>query len=596
MTAAIGGMTIAITGTPTGHTAIVPLLGFDGQVPKPSAIRDRAERARALVLIGLVTLTIAGAITAAALRSEWGTVAALGACLVIELGLGRVSPFAVTMTRQANAGPPVRTALRMLAVVLLAGRCLSGSLLVAAAVTAAAVTALVIAIEAARLAIARVRRLPLVTRNIDLGDLTLPRPLPRLVMDPVGLDAAAPLLAAVGLALAIHHSGSAPVAGVGLGGATAVVLAPVVVLAASLLTLVRAKLRTRLTEAAVAAIEQLRPEVLLYFAATPEELYQLRMWLRPLAELDHPVAVVVRSYEVFDALADVTVPVICTPYNGTIAALPLPSRVAGLFVTHSGNNLSLIRRPEVRSVFIGHGDSDKPDSVNPFARVYDEVWVAGPLGRRRYEQAAIGVRDAALVEIGRPPITVVERPPTVPPTVVYAPTWEGWGDDPHHSSLAHVGVDVVERLSARPDIRVRYRAHPLAGRRDRDVRAAHERILQLVEAVPPEETLSETFASSAGLVGDVSSVINEYLPYDRPYAVVDTRGIGPDMFGARFPSTRGGFVLSLDLGGLDEFVAAVLGGADATRTIRRELVADALGDPATSQRRFANAVSRLLSG
>ena len=34
------------------------------------------------------------------------------------------------------------------------------------------------------------------------------------------------------------------------------------------------------------AIEDLQPEVLLYFAATPEELYQLRMWLRPLAELE----------------------------------------------------------------------------------------------------------------------------------------------------------------------------------------------------------------------------------------------------------------------------------------------------------------------
>jgi hypothetical protein len=320
------------------------------------------------------------------------------------------------------------------------------------------------------------------------------------------------------------------------------------------------------------------------------------MWLRPLAELDHRVAVVLRSYQVFDALDDVTVPVICTPYNGTIASLPLPSRVAGLFVTHSGNNLSLIRRPEVRSVFIGHGDSDKPDSVNPFARVYDEVWVAGPLGRRRYEQAAVGVRDAAIVEIGRPPITVLQQAPAVPPTVVYAPTWEGWGDDPHHSSLPHVGVELVERLASLPDIQVRYRPHPLTGRRNRDVRAAHERILELVAVVPAEESLSDTFAASSGLIGDVSSVINEYLPYDRPYAVVDTRGVGTDAFHTRFPSTRGGFVLPIDLEGLDEFVAAVLGRADATRTIRRELVADALGDPATSQRRFANAVSRLLGG
>jgi CDP-Glycerol:Poly(glycerophosphate) glycerophosphotransferase len=320
------------------------------------------------------------------------------------------------------------------------------------------------------------------------------------------------------------------------------------------------------------------------------------MWVGPLAALDRPVAVVVRSHQVFDALEDVSVPVICTPYNGTIATLPLPDRVVALFVTHSGNNVSLIRRPEVRSVFVGHGDSDKPDSVNPFARVYDEVWVAGRMGRRRYQQAAVGVRDSAVVEVGRPQIAVSKTPPVDPPTVVYAPTWEGWGDDPHHSSLAHVGVELVETLAARSDVQVRYRPHPLTGRRSRDLRAAHQRIVELVGAVPEAESLAETFAASAGLIGDVSSVINDYLPYDRPYAVLDTRGIGRAEFVERFPSGVGGFVLPPDLDGLDEFVAAVLGGADATRTIRREHVADTLGDPATAPQRFANAVSRLLSG
>jgi len=98
------------------------------------------------------------------------------------------------------------------------------------------------------------------------------------------------------------------------------------------------------------------------------------------------------------------------------------------------------------------------------------------------------------------------------------------------------------------------------------------------------------------LIGDVSSVINEYLPYDRPYAVVDTRGLGWEAFNERFPSTAGGFVLSPDLDALDEFIAAALGGADSTRTARRELLVDVLGDPATAQARFAAAVERLLRG
>jgi hypothetical protein len=410
----------------------------------------------------------------------------------------------------------------------------------------------------------------------------------------MGSDAAVALIVALGLTIAIHESSPAAAAATGLAIATVLAAVPAVLLAGQTVTLMRAKLRTRLTEAATAAIEVLAPEVVLYFAATPEEIYQVRMWLEPLTRLDRRVVVVLRSQAVLDALGATTLPVICTPFNGTIASLPLPPQVVALFVTHSGNNLSMLRRPEVRSVFIGHGDSDKADSVNPFARVYDEVWVAGPLGRRRYATAGVGVADSAIVEIGRPQIDAAGAGAPAQPTIVYAPTWEGWGDDPHHSSLAHVGPALIERLLARPELRVRYRPHPLTGRRNPQLRDADRRIADLVGRVPADEPLAETFAGSSALIGDVSSVINEYLPYDRPYAVVDTRDLGSAAFMARFPSTVGGFVLTPELDGLDDLVVAALGGPDGSRTARRELLADALGDPATSQQRFAAAVSRLL--
>ena len=46
-------------------------------------------------------------------------------------------------------------------------------------------------------------------------------------------------------------------------------------------------------------------------------------------------------------------------------------------------------------------------------------------------------------------------------TVLYAPTWEGWGEDVTHSSLAHVGR--ARRGAARPPLRVMYRPHPRSG-------------------------------------------------------------------------------------------------------------------------------------
>jgi hypothetical protein len=563
-------------------------------VPTPSPHRDRSQRTRGLALIAALKLSILIAIVAAAAKSGWGTVAALAVSVGLEIVLTRRLPYWALTLRRVGAGPPTLAALRMIAVLLLAARTLESSIVIGTAVTAFAVVGAAIAAEALGVAIAKMRRLPLVTRNLDLGDFEVPPPPPALVTDPLAADAIAAVVAGLGLTVAIHDGGSAGDAAAGLAMTVALALVPAVVLAAHVLTLMRANLRSRLTEAATIAIEDLAPEVVVYFAATVEEVYQVQMWLDPVERLGRRAVVVLRGYDVFDALDDVSLPVICTPFNGTIASLPLPARVVAMFPTHSGNNLPMLRRPEVRSVFIGHGDSDKPDSVNPFARVYDEVWVAGPLGRRRYEQARVGVADGAIVEVGRPQIRV-SAARLQAPTIVYAPTWEGWGDDPHHSSLAHIGPALIEQLSARSDLRVRYRPHPLTGRRSPELRAANQRIVELVGRVPEDESLATTFASASALIGDVSSVINEFLPYDRPYAVVDTRGLGSTGFVARFPSTAAAFVLGPQLDRLDAFVAAALGGPDPTSTARGDLLLDALGDPATSDRRFADAVSSLLA-
>ena len=127
----------------------------------------------------------------------------------------------------------------MLAVVLLAGRSVSTHLFVATAVVAAAITGLAIGVETAKLLIERARRLPLVTRNLPIGDVRLPKPLPALVLDFKGGDALAPAIAALGLAISIHHNGSNPAAITGLSVAVAVIAAPAVLLVVQLMMLVR---------------------------------------------------------------------------------------------------------------------------------------------------------------------------------------------------------------------------------------------------------------------------------------------------------------------------------------------------------------------
>jgi hypothetical protein len=549
---------------------------------------------RGWALVVLLFSAFGLAVAAAAEGWPWVVVAALLAAFGAELIAARLAPRALEMLDESGLVMPIRLAVAWVSLVLLAASCLSTAVTVAAGVAGALIVVASAALERLQLWVVRVRRVPLRARRLDLGGFRLPPKAPRLAMSPMGADAAFPSIAAIGLA-ASAGEGGALAAALGLAVAVGAALLSPGVLGVLLVRDLRSGLRDRAVAATSAAVERLRPEVVIYFAGSVEELYQLRMWFAPVAKLDRRTLVVVRSDLAMDQLEHVPFPLVSSIYNGMIDALPLPPKVVTLFPTHSGNNLSMVRRPETHCVFVGHGDSDKPDSSNPYARLYDEIWVAGPLGRRRYAEAAVGVRDEAIHEVGRPQLVPAEEPPPEPPIIVYAPTWEGWGGDDHHSSLAHVGIALVEALAATPGINVRYRPHPLTGVRDPVVRRINSEIIERVGRVPDGERIEASFVRAAGLITDVSSTISEYLPFDRPYALVDTRQLGRRAHSRRFPSTAGGFLLGANLEGLDAFVAAAQGGKDTTARARRELITDALGDPATSQERFAAAVDRVLS-
>jgi hypothetical protein len=606
-----------------------------------------ARRLGADVLLGAgLAASLGGAVAAAAVPNAWAVTALLVVAAVAERTVASRSTLLRWLFDRAAAWPVTR-AVALLGLVLLAARTVDTSLVVGTTATAVVLLAIGACGRALELVVRHLRRPPLLSRNLDLGDLALPRASRRLFSGPEPLGAAAVVVVAIGLAAADGDTISCAVA---LAVAAAVAALPVAMLAMQALRLRRSRVRQRTIHAVTTAVEQLRPQVAIYFAGTPEEVYQPNMWLRPVEDLGVPALVVVRDPEALARLATTTLPVVCTPYNGTIAKLPLPPSLPTLFVTHSGNNVAMLRRREVRSVFVGHGDSDKPDSVNPFARVYEQIWVAGPLGRQRYAEADIGVRREAVVEVGRPQLEPPRSAPAVP-TVLYAPTWEGWGDDPHHSSLPHAGPALVAALVAHGGLRVIYRPHPLTGRRDPAVRTAHAAVLGLLRnagavelrlpqqshrtgggdlldraiesgrrptrredrAADPAEAawsaapvaahriagpdgpgLASCFAQASLLVADISSVVSDYLAVDRPYALIDTRGVGAEQLRRAFPAARGGLVLGPDLAGADELCEVAAGvRRDPTVARRRKLMRETLGDPATAGERFAAAVAAL---
>jgi hypothetical protein len=193
--------------------------------------------------------------------------------------------------------------------------------------------------------------------------------------------------------------------------------------------------------------------------------------------------------------------------------------------------LHILRLPHLMTTFIGHGDSDKSASSSPFAKVYDEIWVAGPAGRDRYRRAQVGVRDEDIVEVGRPQLDEIAGLPAstgaAVPTLLYAPTWEGWNEEQQYTSVVTMGPELVAAVLAAPTpIRVVYKPHPFTGRRDPGMARAHQRIVDLLAAAnaaggglpvespldlpaagpPPTDVLAGAFSTGAHSAAEMAAL------------------------------------------------------------------------------------------
>jgi hypothetical protein len=373
-----------------------------------------------------------------------------------------------------------------------------------------------------------------------------------------GVLAALSLQAAAGLALAVQVRRAAPLAD-----------------------------RKQLVRTAGEQVGAYRPEVLLYFSGSPDAAYQVTTWLPVLERVPRRVLVVLRERELLRAIGPTTLPVVCVPSGVDLMNFPGfgTARVA-LFASNVGNNIHLLRDPRLRSVFVGHGDSDKEASFNPFTKVYDEVWVAGPAGRERYARAGVPIRE--IVEVGRPQLAGIrpEGPGLEVPSILYAPTWEGWTDDLFHTSIARMGTRLVKALRALP-VRIVYRPHPLTGHRDARARAAHRTILSLLRDgdLVADGPLCDAFNAADVLIGDVSSVVADFLASGKPYVVTNVGGLPEESFRARYPTASAAYLLGPGLAELPGLLGRL---ADDPLAERRRALREHLIGPD----RFAEALDR----
>lgn len=294
-------------------------------------------------------------------------------------------------------------------------------------------------------------------------------------------------------------------------------------------------------------------KIAVYFADGAVNMYQMRQWYRPLAELSKrwPVVILSRHATGAEKLIDEDAPPVAfvpTVRNVEKFIVTQDIRVV-LYVNQNTRNFQMFRYGRRWHVFINHGESDKMYMTTNQYKAYDYALVAGQAARDRLSRTLWDYDiDRRTIEIGRPQADHYSG--TLPYTpddrivVLYAPTWEGDRPSAHYGSIATHGESMVQTLLATGRHRVIYRPHPRSGVVDDDYGAAHRRILAAIAAANAADPgaqhvyddgpeLGWQLASADVAVVDISAMVYDRLAAGKPLMItrpaderasIDTKG------------------------------------------------------------------------
>ncbi len=313
-----------------------------------------------------------------------------------------------------------------------------------------------------------------------------------------------------------------------------------------------------------AALDAYAPEVVIYVSAPASGTYALNVWIQTANAFTARTLIIVKEAAHLPNMEPTNIPVLFAGRARDIELLTVSSIKVVLHPTTANKVFEIMRLRGLLQVFIGHGDSDKVSSYNPYSKVFDEIWVSGPAGVDRYTALGEGFRPEQFVTVGRPQLAEIATVAadgsseiTLPrPTVLYAPTWEGFLEQSNYSSLASMGVAMVSAMLAMPNQpRILFKPHPSSGHRRADMLEAQEEIARLLAEAGSDHQVFETgtvslyaaFNSADVMITDISSVLTDFLASHKPYLVTNPRNEKLADFLLAFPSSDAGRVIDADL-------------------------------------------------
>lgn len=305
-------------------------------------------------------------------------------------------------------------------------------------------------------------------------------------------------------------------------------------------------LRSRANRRAVAAEEPRRThpapgtvQIAVYFADAQVNLYQIRQWYAPLAELsgDWPVAIISRSPSaVLELWKESPVPVVYLRRVAELEKFVHSQDIKIVFyVNQNAKNFQMFRYGRMWHVFVNHGESDKMYMTTNQFKAYDYSLVAGDAAIDRLSHQLWNFDMAQkVIAIGRPQADHLAGDlPYVPDdrtVVLYAPTWEGDRDAAAYGSIASHGVALTSALLATGEHRLIYRPHPRSGVADSEYKAANEKIIAAIDRANSADSgarhlfddgseLGWQLAAADVAITDISAMVYDRLATGKPLLV-----------------------------------------------------------------------------
>lgn len=279
--------------------------------------------------------------------------------------------------------------------------------------------------------------------------------------------------------------------------------------------------------------------IAVYFADQKVNLYQIRQWYAPLAELAEtwPVAIISRSPSaVLELWKESPVPAVYLRKVAELEDFVSKQEIQIVFyVNQNAKNFQMFRYGRMWHVFINHGESDKMYMTTNQFKAYDYSLVAGEaaIERLRHKLWDFDMKKK-VITIGRPQADhfAGELPytPDARTVVLYAPTWEGDRVAAAYGSIASHGVALATAVLASPSHRLIYRPHPRSGVVDPEYRAANQAIIgAIARANTADPTAQHVFddgpqlgwqlAAADVAITDISAMVYDRLATGKPLLI-----------------------------------------------------------------------------